>query len=193
MKERYTDDPFQKKARQMGLRARSYFKLEEIDNKFHIIKKNSRILDLGAAPGSWSQYCLKNISEQAEIVAVDLQSIQSFNDSRVLCLQEDVFQLNSASLGTFDCILSDMAPKTSGIRSVDAESSLELCERALGLCADLLRPGGHFVCKLLQGADIRDFQQSMRQQFQKYSSFRPKSTRKNSSENFVVGFNLKLP
>jgi 23S rRNA (uridine2552-2'-O)-methyltransferase len=190
VKQVYTEDYYQKQAQKLGLRARSYFKLQEIDEKYHVLKGKKKILDLGAAPGSWTQYCLQH-SKQSHIFAVDLQKIADFGDPRVTCLQEDVFKLKPEAYGQFDLILSDMAPKTMGIRHVDADSSLGLCEMAFFLSQSLLAKDGHLVMKLLQGSDIQELSLEMRKTFTKFTQLRPKSTRKNSSETFLIGLSRK--
>lgn len=180
------------KAKAENFAARSIFKLEEIDARYRFIKSGYKILDLGAAPGSWSQYCSKKIGPQGRLLGIDLQPIKLTLPNAVF-ITADLKALNleelMASHGItppFDIVLSDMAPKTTGIAITDQARSLELCELALSVAKRFLKRGGNFVCKLFLSGDFEDFRKQLRENFEKVEVERPKSTRKESKEIFLI-------
>lgn len=186
-------DHYFKKAKEQNFVARSVFKLEEIDQKLKIIKTNQKILDLGASPGSWSQYCSKKIGPQGRILGVDLTSIPlklpnaTFiqADLRDINLEE-IFEQNGFN-GPFDVVLSDMAPKTTGIRVTDQTRSFELCEIALDVAKKFLKKDGHFVCKLFHSDEFANLRDLMKKEFSRVEIVKPDSTRKISKEIFLIG------
>lgn len=185
---RWNDDPFTKKARREDFAARSVYKLEEIQRRERILQNAKLILDLGAAPGSWTQYCLKEVP-QAAIVAVDLSPL-TVTDPRVTFFQEDIesVKLDEAIAGRpVDVVLSDMAPKTSGIPTSDVALSFELATMALGACDRFLKKGGHFVAKLFMGESFKEFEALLKARFEEVRMLRPESTRKHSREIFFIG------
>lgn len=194
----YLEDYFAKRAKKENFVARSAFKLEEIQKKYSIFKPGQRILDLGAAPGSWSQYAQQKVLPQGEVYGIDLQEIK-IKLPNVHFLQADLLenslkelleshQLNSSS---FDIVMSDMAPKTTGIKLTDQMRSLELCELALNIATENLRPGGHFVCKLFHSGEFTNFKTQVQARFRTASALKPKSTRSISKEIFVIGLAKK--
>lgn len=185
-------DHFFKKAKSEDYLARSVYKLQEIDEKYKLIRKNDVIVDLGASPGSWSQYCLKKLGPEGRLVGIDLTEV-TLKDPRYAFYHEDIFkmdwptELHRLGLEMFDVVLSDMAPKTTGIKLTDQMRSLELCEMALGFARAYLRPGGKFVCKLFHGDHFKEFQVSLKKHFKKVEALKPESTRKISKEIFLIG------
>jgi len=182
------------KAKQENFAARSVFKLEEIDRRFRILKPGNKVLDLGAAPGSWSQYVSKAVGKNGRVLGIDLQPIK-ITLPNALFLVEDMRSADLEKIFAehgiappFDLVLSDMAPKTSGIREQDQQRSLELCQLALETAERFLKPGGHFVCKLFHSDEYESFREELRKRFEKVDSLRPKSTRKESKEIFLIGF-----
>lgn len=190
-------DYYFKKAKKENFAARSVFKLEEIDNRLKILKPGQKVLDLGAAPGSWSQYCSKKLGPQGRILGVDLTEIKIKLDNAVF-IQADLRDLNLEQIfqqhgfdPIFDLVISDMAPKTTGIRITDQARSMELCELALDTARRFLRPGGHFVCKLFHSDDFNKLRNDIKKDFQKFEAIRPDSTRRISKEIFLVGLSKK--
>ncbi len=190
-------DHFYKKAKKENFAARSVFKLEEIDQKLKLVKPGQLILDLGAAPGSWSQYCSKKIGSKGQILGVDLTEIQvklpnaifiqaDLRDAQL----EKIFSENGV-VPPFDLVLSDMAPKTTGIRLTDQTRSMELCELALDIARRFLKPGGHFVCKLFHSDDFVPLRNEIKKSFDKFEAVKPESTRKISKEIFLIGIKKK--
>lgn len=185
-------DYFFKKAKTENYAARSVFKLQEIDDKFKILKPSYKILDLGAAPGSWSQYASQKVGNNGRILGIDIQPIKLTLPNAVF-ITADMRQLNleevMAANGIappFDVVLSDMAPKTTGIRVTDQTRSKELCELALATAERFLRPRGHFVCKLFHSEEFEGFRRLLRERFGRVEVLRPKSTRKESKEIFFI-------
>jgi 23S rRNA (uridine2552-2'-O)-methyltransferase len=185
-------DYFFKKAKQENYVARSVFKIQEIDERFHLFKSGYKVLDLGAAPGSWSQYACQKIGAQGKVLGIDIQPIKLSianavfitADMRALNLEE-VMAANGV-VPPFDVVLSDMAPKTIGVRITDQMRSLELCELALQTAEKFLRPRGSFVCKLFHSDEFEGFRDQLRARFGRVEVLRPKSTRKESKEIFFI-------
>lgn len=189
-------DHYFKKAKKENYLARSAFKLEEIDQKFKILKPDSSILDLGCAPGSWSQYCLRHM-KKGSIVGIDLSEV-TLKDPRFIFLQSDILTLNFEEAAKshlfplpFDVVMSDMAPKTTGIRMTDQARSLELCEMALKIADQHLKKGGHFICKFFHSEDFAPLKKDIQKKYQRVEAIKPDSTRKISKEIFLVGLNKK--
>jgi len=185
-------DYYFQKAKSQNYAARSVFKIQEIDERFRIFKPGYKVLDLGAAPGSWSQYASEKIGAQGRILGIDIQPIRLTIPNAVF-ITADMRDLDLAQTMTeagiappFDVVLSDMAPKTTGIRVTDQARSLELCELALATAERFLRPRGSFVCKLFHSEDFETFRKQLRERFGKVEVLRPKSTRKESKEVFFI-------
>jgi len=189
---------FYKQAKQVGYRARSAFKLQQIQNRFHLIPKDGIVLDLGAAPGGWCQVAKELVGTQGIVIGVDLSSIKPFED--IQFLQGDVTK--TETLGQIkdlmngknaDVILSDMSPDISGNYSVDQARSAWLCESALHVVTQLLQPGGHFICKIFEGEDTKAFIEKVKHQFMVVKTFSPEATRKSSSEVYIIAKSFKKP
>ena len=194
-------DHYFKKAKEQNFVARSIFKLEEIDQKFKIISPGQNILDLGASPGSWSQYCSKKIGPNGRLLGADLTEIPeklAKTMSNAKFIQADLRDINLEEIfkeygfnEPFDVVLSDMAPKTTGIRFTDQARSYELCEIALNVARKFLRKDGHFVCKLFHSDDFSKLREEIKKDFQRFEAVKPDSTRKISTEIFLVGLKKK--
>lgn len=188
-------DKWAKKAKELGYPARSVFKLIEIQEKFKILKKGDIVLDLGASPGSWSKYTYQIVGEKGKIIGVDLEEIK-VKLPNLFFLKRDVFELKieeikSLEISEVDVILSDLAPKTTGDKFVDHIRSVELVERVLALCLELLKEGGHLVAKIFEGPQTPFLKKKMEKIFQKVSLFKPKSSRKKSREIFFIAQKFK--
>ena len=189
----YTDDFYTKKAISLGIRARSYFKLEEIDKKFNCIKKGQTILDLGCSPGSWLEYCDKKTNGVVKLYGVDLQELSPFEKTKVNFIKKSIFDLKTKDIPCqLDVIISDMAPKTTGISNIDSSASARLVESALSLTFAHLKPGGVFIAKYLQGEDFQNLLKKIKKQFKRCKTFKPQSSRSFSTELFFIAFSKKL-
>lgn len=187
------------KAKKDNFVARSVFKLQEIDDRFHILKPGYKILDLGAAPGSWSQYSAQKVGQQGRVLGIDIQPIKLTLPNAVFVTADmrglDVGKVmaDHGISPPFDVVLSDMAPKTTGIRVTDQTRSVELCDLALETAERFLRPRGSFVCKLFHSDEFEGFRDKLRAKFQRVEVLRPKSTRKESKEIFFIATHWKGP
>ena len=183
-----------RQAREAGFAARSVFKLEELDRRFSLLSRGDRVLDLGACPGSWSQFAQRRIGRDGVLVAIDLQPI-GVSLPGATVLQGDAFELSEEELPEgvppFDVILSDMAPNTTGVPLADHVASVDLCDRALALATTWLRPGGHLVCKVFQGEDEPGLRTRIKARFTQLKSVKPKGTRSRSRETFLVGLGFR--
>lgn len=190
-------DHFFLKAKQENYPARSVYKLKELDNKFKLFRRGMKVLDLGAAPGSWSLAASERVGSQGVVLACDIQSTETAFPANVTFMQEDVFQRSAAfeealrKRGPFDVVISDMAPRTTGTKFTDQARSLELCLEALAVAQAWLAPGGAFVVKIFMGPDIQELLAPMRKSFTAVKSFKPKSSRAESKETFFVGTGFK--
>jgi 23S rRNA (uridine2552-2'-O)-methyltransferase len=190
-------DHFFKKAHDQGLRARSAFKIDEIARRFGVFKKGHAVLDLGAAPGGFLQIIADAVGEKGFIVGVDLVPIRPFGRPNVKTAALDVLaedfdaQLLALYAGPFDAVVSDLAPKTSGIRSTDEARSLRLAGKALELSVARGKSGSAFVAKLFMGGDFEQFREAVRAAFEDVKVVRPDATRAASVEVYLVGLGKK--
>ena len=188
-------DHYTRQARKDNFAARSVYKLEEIQKKHRILTRGDRVLDLGCAPGSWLQFTARAIGDAGRLVGIDLTPVTIRLAEHVTVITGDVADLEGyladMALRQVDVVLSDMAPATTGNRHVDEARSVGLCEMALAAADRFLRPGGHFVCKIFQGGDTKDFTDAVRERFARQTATRPQSTRKASREVFVIGLSKK--
>ena len=186
---RFRKDHFHQKAQKEGYAARAVFKLEEIDRKQSLFRPGMNVLDLGCAPGSWLQYAARRVGAGGHLVGIDRHPIDvTLPNLRVMV--GDVFTVTRAELcgelDGFDVVLSDMAPDTTGIRHVDQARSEALFERALDIACETLAHGGHFVGKLFQGPAFQELVKRCRGGFEKVAMAKPKSSRADSIELYVV-------
>ncbi len=180
-------DGFSRRARREGFHARSVYKLQEIDRRFQLIRRGQRVLDLGCSPGSWLQHALKAVGPKGEVVGVDLKAISPISAPNLRVLKADIYQISAELLGGgFHVILSDMAPATSGQRFRDHVRSVELVRRAWTLSQRLLEPGGAFVAKVFEGPELEELVREIRPQARRFKRFKPKSTRSESVELFMI-------
>jgi 23S rRNA (uridine2552-2'-O)-methyltransferase len=190
---KWNDDPFTKKAKKENYEARSVYKLEEIDKRERVMTGVTNVLDLGAAPGSWTQYCLKKIPAQGKVIAVDLSPL-GFAHPQVIFLQESIEGLDLAPVigsAQIDLVLSDMAPKTTGVHDTDVARSFDLASLALESAKRFLKPGGIFIVKLFMGDSFEEYRALLRSSFEQVRILRPESTRKHSREVFFVARGFK--
>ena len=182
-------DHYYNKAKQNSFLARSVFKLEEIDKKFKLIKKNMIILDLGYHPGSWIQYASPKVKPNGHVYGVDLKKINKKISQlpNVTLFEMDFFQFEFVGEDKFDVILSDMAPNTTGVKSVDQENSLNLIRKVFEILPQKLKENGHLVIKVFDSHEAQSFLKSQKKLFKHFSYFKPQSTRTSSKEFFVVG------
>ena len=193
-------DPLFRRAREEGYVARSIYKLEELDQDFKLVRAGDHVLDLGCAPGSWLQYVDARVRDAGgTIVGIDRLPVKLAFGPHVHIVQGDIYDVTLDALKhpahddaqRFDLVLSDMAPDTTGIRAVDQARSATLTERALEVAIELLRPGGRFCAKVLEGADFPPVVARAKAHFQNVKVKRPKGTRKTSTETYLVALNLK--
>jgi 23S rRNA (uridine2552-2'-O)-methyltransferase len=186
-------DHYFKKAKQEGLRARSAFKVDEILKRYPFLKKGASVLDLGAAPGGFLQILADAVGPNGRVIGVDIVPIrpfaQPFVKTVVLDVLADDFDAKLLELydGPFDAVISDMAPKTSGIRTTDEARSLRLARKALEVATTRGRPGSAFVAKLFMGGEFEEFRDEVRASFEEVKLVRPEATRGASMEVYVVG------
>ena len=186
-------DHYFQKAKDQGLRARSAFKIEEIARRFGIFRKGQAVLDLGAAPGGFLQIILGEVGPRGTVVGVDLAAIRPLGVPNVKTAVLDVlapdFDAALAALhaGPFDVVVSDLAPKTTGVHGTDEARSLRLAGKALEVAARRGRPGGHFIAKLFMGGDFETFRAEVRRLFEEVKVVRPEATRGASVEIYLVG------
>ncbi len=193
MHARYTvKDTFYKKAKKEGYRARSAYKLEEIQQKFTIIKKGDRVLDLGAAPGSWVQLESVLVGDGGLVIAIDILPVAPIPASNVVLKQADIREvdvldlLREAGIPAFDVVTSDIAPNLSGVREVDIARIHDLYLAVLGITDAALRRGGNFLIKLFFSPDFAEMAAALKPRFSKIATFKPKASRSVSDEVYLV-------
>jgi 23S rRNA (uridine2552-2'-O)-methyltransferase len=188
--ERQLNDPYVRAAQAAGLRSRAAFKLKELDERFHIVKPGARVVDLGAAPGGWTQVALAKAGPKARVVALDLLPMDPIAGASILQgdFQDDaVEQAVLRELdGAADLVLSDMAPNTTGHNATDHLRIIALAELALDFACKVLAPGGGFVAKVLQGGTEKGLLDRLKANFSSVRHAKPPASRKDSAELYVV-------
>lgn len=184
-------DSLYRRAKSEGFAARSVYKLEEIDRRLGLIHPGDRVLDLGCWPGSWLQYLEKKVGPLGRIVGVDRKPPERSFGSHVRIEVGDVLVMDShrllGDLESYDVVLSDLAPATTGVRLRDQALSAELLSRALQLAEAVLRRGGHFVGKVFSSPDVAELRSRMSPMFDQVKELHPEGSRKGSSEVYLAG------
>jgi 23S rRNA (uridine2552-2'-O)-methyltransferase len=187
---RQANDPYVRRAREHGYRARAAFKLIELDDKDRFLRPGLRVADLGAAPGSWSQVAAERVGESGRVVALDVLDIEPIPGVEVLrgdFRETDVLEQLERTVGDrVDLVLSDMAPNISGIAAADQARSMDLAELALEFARDRLEPDGFFVVKLFQGSGFDEFVADARTTFARVKLRKPAASRAESREIYLV-------
>ena len=187
-------DIYVRRSKVDGYRARSVYKLIEIDKKFKVFKNGISILDIGAAPGSWSQYAAKAV-KSGIIISIDLKKIEPIND--IILIEGDFTELNTQEkikknlLKPIDVVMSDMAVNTTGIKNIDAIQTGELCKEAMKFSKDIISKKGFFISKIFMGINFHEIVALGKKIFKDVKVFKPKSSRKDSKENFIICKNLR--
>jgi 23S rRNA (uridine2552-2'-O)-methyltransferase len=181
---------YYKQAKKTGYRARSAFKLKQINKKFNILKQGDSVIDLGASPGGWSQVA-KEIIGEGQLIGIDLLHVQPITGA--IFLKDDMTKDSTITkieelLDTkkADVVISDMSPDISGNYSVDQAKSIFLCQQALKTAEVLLKSGGHFVCKAFEGEDLKEFTDELKSKFKMVKHHHPQASRKSSSEVYII-------
>ncbi len=188
-------DSWARLAKEKGYPARSVFKLKEINERFKVLKRGDKVLDLGTSPGSWAKYACEVVGEAGLVVGIDL-SPPKFSSKLYRFIKKDVFEVKKEDLVSqdvpcFDVVLSDLAPKTTGIKERDHLESIRLAEQALRICELVLRKGGNAVVKVFEGPEFPKLRKEFENRFKDVKLFRPKAVRKESREIYVVALNFK--
>ena len=196
---RKVQDYYFKKAKKDNYPARSVYKLEEAQKKYRFIKSGDTVLDFGCYPGSWSIYAAKVVGPKGLVVGVDLQKVKKVSIAKAaeiiwFCddiMSDDIIGNVQETRKTFRIVLSDIAPQTSGNKWVDQQQSLNLAKRVFELAASLLRKDGNFYIKVFEGEDFKEFVDSVRKSFKTVKIVKPKSSRNESPEVFVLGIGFE--
>ncbi len=189
-------DFWSQKAFKEGYPARSVYKLQEIDAKFGMLKKNSRVLDLGSAPGSWTVFALRTLEGTGHVSSIDLLPLaKDVKGENLTFFQGDMYdpelRAQIQALGPYDSVICDAAPRTTGNRVVDTAGSAGLVELAIFYAETMLKPGGNFCVKIFQGGDQQQFLKKMREIFTTAKGFKPEACRDKSFETYLIGLNKK--
>ncbi len=187
-------DYWSKKAFSEGFPARSVYKLKEIDEKFGMLKKNYRVLDLGSSPGSWTTFVLRVLEGTGHVTSIDLKPLaKDVVGSNLTFIQGDLYDAEvrkqAMDLGPYDLVVCDAAPPTTGNRTVDTARSTGLVELAIYYAQTMLKPGGNFAVKIFQGGDQQQLLKTMRGIFKSARGFKPEACRTESFETYLIGLN----
>lgn len=192
-------DYYFRKAKQENYPARSVYKLQEMDKAHRLLRPGQKVLDLGACPGSWTLYAAERVGAAGRVLGIDLNMPDTVFPEQVVFLQEDVFARSPEfldqlrRLAPFDVVMSDMAPKTTGSRFTDQARSIRLVEAAFDVAGEWLAKGGTFIAKVFEGPDVHPFVQSARSGFERVSMVKPRSSRAESKEIFILGTGFTPP
>jgi len=187
-------DAYYKKSKEEGYRARSAYKLKQINNKFRVMKKGSVVVDIGASPGGWSQVASGLVGQDGKVIAIDKEKMAPLKNSNFTFIQGDITDNSTIekiieTVGKVDVLISDIAPKTTGIVDLDRSRSAILSMMALDLGKKILKPRGNFLTKVFQSDESEELFAEMKKCFSYTKRFRPPSTRKRSSEIYFIGKN----
>ena len=193
------DDEYVRRSQQDGYRSRAIYKLIEIDKKDRLVKPGMTIVDLGAAPGGWSEYCIKKLGKKGTMVALDILPMEPIDgviiiegDFREDAVFEELMSIMAETsavskiVGKADLVISDMAPNISGMDSVDMPRAYYLCDLALELAREVLKPGGGLLVKLFQGEGFDDYNKALKSSFSKVVMRKPKASRPRSREIYAL-------
>ncbi len=187
------------RAKKEGYRARSAYKLQQINEKYNVIREADAVADLGCAPGGWLQVLVEAVGSGGTVVGVDLQRIKPIPGAKAIqgdftvraTHQKLASLLSEDQRKGLDCVVSDMAPDMSGNYDIDQFRSVHLSEMALDFATQHLREGGHFVCKVFEGADFQPFRNDVKTRFKSLYQYHPPASRKQSSEIYLVAKGFK--
>jgi 23S rRNA (uridine2552-2'-O)-methyltransferase len=190
-------DEYVQRAQREGYRSRAVYKLMELQERDRVLKQGQRVVDLGAAPGGWTQYAAQVVGAKGHVYALDLLPLDHFAHTTVIqgdfTSDEVLEKLKDALEGSpVDVVLSDMAPNMSGVESVDIPRSMYLAELALAFCDEMLKPGGDFVTKLFQGEGFDEYVRDVRSRFKSVAVRKPKASRPRSREVYLVARGRRL-
>ena len=185
------------RARKEGWRSRAVFKLEQIDQKERLLKPGMVCVDLGSAPGGWSQYLAQKLDGRARIIATDILPMDALPDVEFIqgdFREDEIFEKLLETIGEegADLVISDMAPNITGTKVVDQPRSMYLVELAMDMARRVLKPGGSFVCKVFQGEGFDEFVRDARNSFERVRVIKPKASRSGSREVYLVARNFSL-
>jgi len=193
--QRQLNDPYVQEAQRLGYRSRAAFKLLELNERFHVLRSGARVLDLGAAPGGWSQVAAQVVGPAGVVVAVDIQEIEPITG--VTVLRGDIYdrdlpdRVRVALGGAADLVMSDMAAPATGHARTDHLRTMALLEAAYDIARDLLRPGGAFLGKVLQGGTERTLLAQLKRDFARVAHAKPAASRKESAEMYLVALGFR--
>ena len=186
------NDAWSRRAAKEGFRARSVYKLMELDERFRLLRPGMTVIDCGAAPGSWLQYTAGRIGPRGKLIGIDREPIEPVAQ-HVTTIQADITDiatvrsaLDAQGIGPVDLVLSDLAPNTSGIRDIDQWRSIELCEAVLHLADTFLKPAGTCVLKIFRGGDFDEFLRTVKRQWKSVRTARVRASRDRSTEVYLV-------
>ena len=187
-------DTYVKQSKVDGYRARSAYKLIEIDDKFKIFKGGITVIDIGAAPGSWSQYAEK-VAKSGRLISIDLKKMEPIGNSFQIqgdfteqIIQDEIKKHTNTNV---DVVMSDMAVNTTGIKNIDSIQTGELCKKAMFFAKDLLKENGFFISKIFMGGTFNEIVAEGKKYFKEVKVFKPKSSRKDSKESFIICSKLR--
>lgn len=196
LKEHFAD-PFVQRAQSEGWRSRAVFKLEEIDRREKLLKPGAVCLDLGAAPGAWSQYAARRVGRKGQVVASDLLAMAELDGVAFVqgdFREEQIFErlLSLLPARQVDVVLSDMAPNLSGVDAIDQPRSLHLAELALDMADRVLKPGGAALIKVFQGSGFQELVQGARRRYSRVKLVKPQASRSRSPEIYLLAMQFRL-
>lgn len=183
-------DHYRKLAKDQGLRARSAYKLQQLNDSYHLLKKGSKVVDLGCAPGGWLQIAARLVGPTGKVVGIDLKPVEPVRDTTVLqgSIEDPEMKSKISELfgGRADVLLSDLAPNVSGVWDIDHARQISLTQTALQFADSVLRPGGSAIFKVFEGDMLGDMKTELRQKFGRVHLSKPSASRQESSELYVV-------
>lgn len=187
---------YYRRAKRERYRSRASYKLKQLNRKFGVVRRGYKVIELGAAPGGWTQVALEVVGKSGRVVAVDLEEIEPMEAENAVFLRGDFTSKETAArikenLDSCDAVISDASPEISGAWDIDHFRSVELCEKALEIAEKFLRPGGNFLCKVFQGEGMEGLRDKVKRKFGFMKLSKPKASRKGSAEIYIVAKGFK--
>ncbi|MEM2878410.1 MAG: RlmE family RNA methyltransferase [Candidatus Hadarchaeales archaeon] len=192
-----TADGYYRMAKELGLKSRAAFKLKQLDDRYRLIRSGDVVVDLGAAPGGWTQIASERVGVSGLVVAVDLQPVRLPPTKNVAIIKGDVRDPSTVEMirnrlpQKADLVMSDMSPQISGVWDVDHMRSVELSRTALSVAGELLRPGGNFIVKVFQGEFFSEFLKDVKKRFEFVKASKPAASRSGSAEIYIVAMGMR--
>jgi 23S rRNA (uridine2552-2'-O)-methyltransferase len=190
-------DYYRRRAKEEGYRSRAAFKLQQMNNKYHLMRRGSKVVDIGSAPGGWAQVSSKLVGNVGQVIGIDLEPMKSLSRKNTMFIQDDIASprapesiINALRGDKADLVISDLSPKLSGVWEIDHYKQIDLCNSAIDILPRILKKGGSSLMKAFHGDELQNLVKRIKESFERFEISKPNASRKESSEVYIVGLNF---